>query len=353
LNDLVAPHRISQPGGLSARPEEEWFPVAHWRTVGRAVAAFGVAAVVGFLPTAQAAHAAPSVEEIEKQLDAAWVKIEPLIEQYNKVHSQLAANQKKSAELQKKIQPLALQVDLALTRVGDIAAEQYKYGPATGLNAVLQTGSPTRLGDQLALLDQLARNQRQQISTVAAARDKFDGQKDKLDQLVATQREQEADLAARKKAIQGDIDRLEKLRLAAYGNTSTSGGSLRIGACPAVYIGGAAGTAVKTACAQIGKPYVFGAIGPGSFDCSGLTRYAWGKAGVSLTHYTGAQWEEGTPVSRANARPGDLVFFYSDVHHVGVYVGNGLMVHASRSGVPVKMAKIDSSGPIAGFRRVG
>jgi len=169
---------------------------------------------------------------------------------------------------------------------------------------------------------------------------------------VATQKKQEADLAARRKAIQADIDRLEKMRLAAYGNTNSTGGSLRIGACPAVYIGGAAGVAVKTACAQIGKPYVFGANGPGSFDCSGLTQYAWGKAGVSLTHFTGAQWTEGTAVSRSNARPGDLVFFYSDRHHVGMYVGNGLMVHASRTGVPVKMAKIDTM-PIAGFRRPG
>lgn len=326
--------------------------MAPWRTFARAVATAAVAASVGLLPAGPAAHAAP-IDEIEKQLDQAWEKIEPLIEQYNNVHSQLLANQKKAADLQRRMRPLQLQVDLAMTRIGDIAAERYKQGPAGGLNAVLTTASPTTLGDQLATLNLLARGQQQQIATVAAARDRFAAQKQKLDQLVATQKKQETDLAVRRKAIQSDIDRLEKLRLAAYGNTSSSGGSLRIGACPAVYIGGAAGTAVKTACAQIGKPYVFGATGPGSFDCSGLTQYSWGKAGVSLTHYTGAQWNEGTVVSRSNARPGDLVFFYSDHHHVGIYVGNGLMVHASRSGVPVKMARIDSSGPIAGFRRVG
>jgi cell wall-associated NlpC family hydrolase len=308
---------------------------------------------VGLLPVGPAAHAQPSVTEIERRLDAAWQQIEPLIEQYNNVHSQLLANQKKAADLHRQAQPLELQVDLAMTRVGDIAATQYKHGPANGLNALLLAASPTALGDQLALLDHLARGQRQQISTVAAARDRFEAQTQKLDQVVATQKKQETDLAARRKAIQSDIDRLEQMRLAAYGGSggSSSGGSLRIGACPAVYIGGAAGTAVKTACAQIGKPYVFGATGPGSFDCSGLTQYAWGKAGVSLTHYTGAQWSQGSSVSRANARPGDLVFFYSDRHHVGLYVGNGLMVHASRSGVPVKMAKIDSSGPLQGFRR--
>jgi peptidoglycan DL-endopeptidase CwlO len=326
--------------------------VASWRTVARAVATAGVAVFAGIMPTGPAAQAAPNVDEIEKQLDQAWEKIEPLIEQYNKVHSQLQANQKKAADLQRKVRPLQLQVDLAMTRVGDIAAEQYKYGPASGLNAVLQTGSPTSLGDQLALLDLLARDQRKQIATVAAARDRYGAEKQKLDQLVAAQKKQESDLAARRKAIQSDIARLEKMRLAAYGNTSSSGGALRIGPCPAVYIGGAAGTAVKTACAQIGKPYIFGAVGPNSFDCSGLTQYSWGKAGVSLTHYTGAQWNEGTVVSRSNARPGDLVFFYSDHHHVGMYVGNGLMVHASRSGVPVKMAKIDTV-PIAGFRRPG
>jgi cell wall-associated NlpC family hydrolase len=305
---------------------------------------------VGLLPAGPAAHAAPSVDEIEKQLDQAWERIEPLIEQYNNVHSQLQANQKKAADLQRKVQPLQLQVDLAMSRVADIAAEQYKYGPANGLNAVLQTGSPTTLSERLALLNLLARSQQKQISTVAAARDALAAQRQKLDRLVAIQKKQDADLAARRKAIQSDIARLEKLRLAAYGNTSSTGGSLRIGNCPAVSIGGAAGIAVRTACAQIGKPYVFGSTGPNSFDCSGLTQYSWGKAGVSLTHYTGAQWNEGTVVSRANARPGDLVFFYSDHHHVGMYVGNGLMVHASRSGVPVKMAKIDST-PIAGFRR--
>jgi peptidoglycan DL-endopeptidase CwlO len=324
--------------------------VAPWRTVTRAVATAGVAASVGLMPLGPAAHAAPSVDAIEKQLDQAWVKIEPLIEQYNKVHSQLQANQKKATDFQHKVQPLELQVDLAMTRVGDIAAGQYKYGPANGLNAVLQTGSPTTLGDQLAMLDRIARNQQKQISTVTAARDRYEAEKQKLDRLVATQKKQQSDLAARRKAIQSDIDRLEKMRLAAYGGTSSSGGSLRIGACPAVYIGGDAGIAVKTACAQIGKPYVFGAVGPDSFDCSGLTGYAWGKAGVSLTHYTGDQWTEGASVSRANARPGDLFFFYSDHHHVGIYVGNGLMVHASRSGVPVKMAKVDTM-PVAGIRR--
>jgi cell wall-associated NlpC family hydrolase len=306
------------------------------------------AVTVGFLPTGSA-HAQPSAAEIEKQIDQAWQKLEPVIEQYNKVHNQLRANRKRSADLRKKIAPLQLQVDLAMGQVGGIAAQQYQRGPASALNAVLSTGSPQTLGDQLAVLDYLARSNARKVASAAALRDTYAGQQAKIDALVAQQTKLDADLAAKKKVIQAEVDRLQKLRVAAYG-TSTSGGSLRIGPCPAVYPGGAAGTAVKTACAQIGKPYVWGSDGPGSFDCSGLTQYAWKAAGVSLTHFTGDQWHEGAPVSRANLRPGDLVFFYSDLHHVGMYVGNGLIVHASRAGVPVKMARLDNM-PYMGARR--
>lgn len=320
--------------------------MALWRTVARTVATAGIAVSIGLVPAAPAAHAAPSVDEIERQLDEAWEEIEPVIEQYNKVHSQLEKNKKKAEELQQKIQPLELRVDLAMTRVGAMAAAQYKQGPTNNFQALLQTGSPTALAEQLTLLDILARNQHEQIAAVQAARDKFANEKKELDQLVAAQKKQEADVKTRRKAIQAEIDKLEKLRQASVAST----GALRIGACPSVYVGGAAGIAARTACAQIGKPYVFGAVGPSSFDCSGLTQYAWRRAGKSLTHYTAAQWSQTTPVSRDNARTGDLVFFYSDLHHVGIYVGNGLMVHAPRTGKPVQMAKVDVM-PIAGFRR--
>jgi cell wall-associated NlpC family hydrolase len=330
------PHR----GGLNARRP---------RPVVRAVAVVA-AALAAVLPAATA-HATPNPAEIEKQIDQAWEKLEPVIEQYNKVHAQLRSNQKKSASLRKRIQPLSIRVDLALTRVDSIAAEYYKGGPLSTMNAILLTGSPTTLADQLTLLDRLAAAEQRHIASVAAEKAKYDAQKQNIDVLVATLKKQDAELAAKKKQIDAEMSRLQVLLRQAYGST-TSGGALRIGSCPAVYPGGAAGVAVKTACAQIGKPYVWGANGPSSFDCSGLTQYAWKAAGVSLTHYTGAQWSQGTSVSRANARAGDLVFFYSDLHHVGMYVGNGLMVHASRAGVPVKMAYIDNM-PIAGFRRVG
>jgi cell wall-associated NlpC family hydrolase len=323
--------------------------------VGRSsLRALGVAAMaifVSLLPMT-AAHAAPDVAAIEKQIEETWAKLEPTIEQYNNIHNQLKKNQAKSADLGVKIQPLQLQVDLALSRVGELAAQFYKGGGNTSaVRAILSSGSPTNLAEQLALLDQLAKSQRDQISAVTEIRDKYDGEKRQLDDLIKLQAAQDADLAGKKKTIESELNRLNGLRVQAYGS-STVGGSLRVGPCPAVYIGGAAGTAVKTACAQIGKSYIWAANGPDHFDCSGLTQYAWGKAGVSLTHYTGAQWKETTSVPASQARPGDLVFFYSDLHHVGMYVGNGIMVHAPHAGDVVRMKRISEYGVgVAGYRR--
>lgn len=105
---------------------------------------------------------------------------------------------------------------------------------------------------------------------------------------------------------------------------------------------GGAATAVSWAYREIGKPYVWGAAGPNSFDCSGLAMYVWAKAGVYLDHFTGDQWHEGTHVTRSQLEPGDLVFFAyntsdpSTIHHVGIYIGGGEMIDAPFTGVNVR-----------------
>ncbi|MGY1832171.1 NlpC/P60 family protein [Geodermatophilus sp. SYSU D01180] len=115
---------------------------------------------------------------------------------------------------------------------------------------------------------------------------------------------------------------------------------------------GAAQTAVQTALAQVGDPYVWGAGGPNAFDCSGLTQYAYAAAGISLPHSSSMQSRMGTAVSRADLQPGDLIFYYSPVSHVSMYIGNGQMVHASTSGQPVKVVSVDSMGGITAMRRI-
>jgi cell wall-associated NlpC family hydrolase len=101
----------------------------------------------------------------------------------------------------------------------------------------------------------------------------------------------------------------------------------------------AAQAAVNTAMAQVGKPYGWGAAGPSSFDCSGLTSFAYSAAGIALPRTTGAQAVAGSPVDRANLQPGDLVFFYNG-GHVGIYVGNNEVVHAPTAGDVVKVTNI-------------
>jgi cell wall-associated NlpC family hydrolase len=115
----------------------------------------------------------------------------------------------------------------------------------------------------------------------------------------------------------------------------------------------AAGVAVQTALAQLGKAYLHGASGPDAFDCSGLTMYAYAAAGISLPHSSAAQATLGVPVARADLQPGDLVFFYTPISHVGLYIGNGQMVHASVPGRPVAVTSVDKAGYVTARRVAG
>jgi len=114
---------------------------------------------------------------------------------------------------------------------------------------------------------------------------------------------------------------------------------------------GKAAEAARWALTQQLKPYVWGGAGPSSFDCSGLIMVAYQHVGISLPHFTGDLWTSGTHVSRADLRPGDLVFFYSDLHHVGLYIGGGYMIHAPHTGDVVRIAPLGNR-PFAGGVRI-
>jgi cell wall-associated NlpC family hydrolase len=123
-------------------------------------------------------------------------------------------------------------------------------------------------------------------------------------------------------------------------------------AAPAAAATPAAQMAVDTALAQLGDPYEWAGAGPDTFDCSGLTQYAYGAAGMYLPHSSRLQSATGTPVAYADLQPGDLVFFYSPVSHVGMYIGNGQMVHAPRSGAVVTVVDLAYMPEYAGARRI-
>ncbi|WFE50930.1 NlpC/P60 family protein [Micromonospora sp. WMMD1155] len=324
-------------------------PRPRWSRFTTALAALvGVAVVL--TGSATAAHADPSVAEIERQIDEDWNKLEPIIERHNATRADLAVKRKQADALATRIAPLEQQVDAAMNKVSALAVRAYKGETVSTVNAMLGSRSPSEVVSQLEMLDRFAHNQQRDVREVADLRDELAAQKAPLDEMVAQLTRTEAQLAAKKKQINEEIDRLQKLRLKVYG--SGGGGPLRPAPCPGSYPGGAAGVAVKFACAQIGKPYVWGAEGPNSYDCSGLMLAAWAKAGVSLPHNAAAQSRVTKDVSKGDLRPGDLVFYYSDIHHVGMYVGEGWVVHASQAGQPVKMKKVDD-GPIHSYGRPG
>lgn len=309
-------------------------------------------AAVGIGLSTTAVSAAPSPGQIEAQIDQKWNSLEPLIEKYNSVHDQLAAQQARVNALKKKIAPLAAQVDAAMSQVSLISAERYKQGPGSPFTAMLETGSPATFLSQLTELDEMANQQTAAVSGAASLKAQYDAQEAPIDALVSQLAGQQATLNAQRSAIQKQIDDLNRLRLTAYG-TGSGTGSLRPAPCPSSYNGSPGARAARVACAQAGKSYVFGAAGTTSFDCSGLTQYAWQHgAGLSLPHNAAAQ--KGVMKSiftnRANLQIGDLVFYYTDIHHVAIYVGGGWVMAASNPTVPLGMRKIDSS-PVNSFGR--
>jgi cell wall-associated NlpC family hydrolase len=299
------------------------------------------------------AHATPSPASVEAQIDKQWNDLEPIIEQYNDVHGKLLKNQAQQKKLAAQITPLQIQVDVALSQVRGLATDAYMQGAPNAFSAMIMSGSPTGLTDKLTYLDQLARHQQSQIAGVAKLRDQYAATKSDLDTLTTSIAARDADLSKRKAAIEKQINSLQKLRIQAYGASGESDGPYKTGPCPVTYTNDKGGRAAQKACDLIGKPYVFGADGPGSYDCSGLTKAAWASVGVTLEHYTKDQWNEGRAVSRDELQPGDLVFYYpGSLHHVAIYIGGGMVVHAPHTGDHVRMATIDR-GPIAGYRRPG
>jgi len=164
---------------------------------------------------------------------------------------------------------------------------------------------------------------------------------------------QRAEVQTRQQQYESQYASLSVTEQAAV-RTSVAGPSLAAPDTDAVVAAapsGDVGAVLEAALEQVGTPYEWGGSGPGGFDCSGLTSFAYRAAGVSLPHSSRAQSRMGVAVSRGELMPGDLVFFGDPVYHVGIYVGNGKMVHARTFGVPVAVTSVDMGG-YAGARRV-
>lgn len=281
------------------------------------------------------ANAVPSPAEVDRSINDLGIKLNAINEQYNDAKVLLDQSKGKQAQLDTQIKALQVRTDAYSQQVGEIGAAAYRGGRSSTMNALLGGGSPQTVLDQLAALDIVTRDQKGSIDNLLKAKKPLDQAKRKLDAEIANQAKQEKTLRDKKAALDKDMANWKALKAQQTPRASRSADR----ATP-VYDGPASGrgaTVVKFAYAQLGKPYVFGADGPGSYDCSGLTLAAWKQVGVSMPHSAKQQYGSEPKVSKAALQPGDVVFFYSPISHNGIYIGNGKVIHAPQPGESVEI----------------
>ena len=347
------------------------------RTKGIALAAITSTAVVAgllFFQGAADADPKPTLEQAKAQVAALQHKAEEAGESANDLRGQIKASNDRVKALQAGIKKQQAQVDAVKRQIGSLAVAGYQTSGMTTTAQLLLSTNPDQFLSQASTAQAYAGQQNSALRKFQTAQGKLaDLQASEQTELAALQAVQ-AQQNGLKKQIQVNLDAAEKVlgklsdaerariqaendREAEEARDQRPSRSGRLDdddneELPNVPASGRAAAAVSYAMAQLGDPYVWGADGPSSFDCSGLTMAAWSRAGVSLSHSSKAQINEGRRVSKSQLQPGDLVFFYSPISHVGMYIGNGRMVHASRPGKPVKTESIDVM-PYSGAVRPG
>ncbi|MFC8830779.1 NlpC/P60 family protein [Streptomyces sp. NPDC057137] len=311
------------------------------------------------------AHADPqlSTAQVKAKVDKLYHEAEAATEKYNGAKEKAADASASLDKLRDEAARRTERLNVSRNALGSIATAQYRAGTLNPAVQLALSSDPDEYLRGAALAEragfqqaQAVNRMRAQLGELGRLRTKADG---KLDELKSRQ----ADLAEHKSIVKKKLADAEKLldRLTAAERaryTASAGsadpradraqGRAATGAVPAPNARAAA--AIAYARGALGKPYVWGATGPDGFDCSGLTQAAWRAAGVSLPRTTYTQINAGRRVSRSQLAPGDLVFFYSGISHVGLYVGGGQMIHAPRPGAGVRMAPIDQM-PFAGATR--
>ncbi|MCH5671132.1 C40 family peptidase [Streptomyces gilvus] len=308
-----------------------------------------------------------SIEDIHTELNALYRAAEVATEAYNTADQKATEQAKRLTSLRRNLARTESRVDDLHDLAGAAARTQYRGGDldATGIQLLLGD-HPDRALDEASQARQAMRNLVNVSESQETARAELTRQTDAAARKLRELKHSRADQAAAQRKIEEKIAAAERIeaglkkeqtrRLAQLEKEETqkaksewtgpdaSGGRTRAT--------GAAAKAVDFAMAQIGKPYVWGAVGPSSYDCSGLTSTAWAAAGHPIPRTSQAQWQGLTRVSLSSARPGDLIIYFSDATHVGMYIGGGQIVHAPRPGRTVTTAPA-ASMPVLGVVRPG
>ncbi|WP_225992940.1 C40 family peptidase [Actinomadura rudentiformis] len=305
---------------------------------------WAVALTGALIVTATPAHAdpEPSTKELRTQAYKLADQLEQLTEQYNGLKVKLQQSQRAAKVATDNAKRQEKSLEGVREKVGSLAATSYMQGGADPTVSFVASQDPQRLLDQAATLHFFATQDgtrvqglMQAMQAAQRARKSAEERAKQVSQLRAqleTQREKVTSLyeKVRGRLVKKDPTQLAKLPVVGSGK---------------------AAQALRYAMSKIGRPYVWGAAGPSTFDCSGLTMWAYKQVGISLPHYTGSQWNAGTHISRSQLQPGDLVFFHGDLHHMGMYVGDGKFLHAPQTGDVVKISPL-AGRPYAGAVRV-
>lgn len=310
-----------------------------------AVLAAVAAAVLLVAGTPVTASAEPdTLDEVEKELEDKGNEMEKVAEKYNGAKEDLKKTEKKIDKVEKKLPKYEKEAEEAQEILGDVAYEEYTSGGKLVVAGSALAENPQDTLDRVSVLGALNASQAAKISSSSGSLGELQDEKSGLEDLKDEQKKTKKDLKKKKDKLDGQMEDLEQLREQLGGSDGNSGGS---GPPPP---SGRAGDVVQFAYDQLGKPYGYGSAGPDSFDCSGLTLAAWKQAGVSLYHKASEQRNETANVPRSELAAGDLVFYYSDLHHVALYVGDGKVVHAPQSGDVVKVAGMNDM-PVHSYGR--
>ena len=334
------------------------------------IALAGAATATGFDGTS---HAEPQLTptQVKAKVDKLYQEAEVATEKYDGAKEKADAAEKQLNTLRDEAARKTEKLNSARDSLGYVAAAQYRSGGMDPAVQLMLSSNPERYLDGAEFADRVGHRQTAAVALVRQQLREIEQLRGAAHIELTSLKSRQAELGRQKKTINGKLDQARRLlsgltpqqrvqvgEAGGTGRASRSATAAR-GALAAPASSAAASdapnsraaAAVSYAYQKLGSPYVWGATGPNAFDCSGLVQAAYSSAGVSLPRTTYAQINAGQRVSRSELRPGDLVFFYSGISHVGIYVGDGQMIHAPNPTAPVRLAPIDQM-PFAGATRV-
>ena len=306
--------------------------------------------------TGAGAAAAPTIGQVKAKVNSLQAKIDSIGQQYDAANQEFGSAQARLAQVQKQAANAQAGYDAARAQLAAVAVSVYENSNQTSVLGLLSSGNPASVLSQASLVLEVAGTHNEEANrflTAAKALASVREQRQRTEQGIAQIRGQLASqktslnkLLASSKATLDSLTATQQAEVTAdtIGGTASSS-SGQSGATPMAYTGPTgtqADKAVAFAYAQLGKPYVFGATGPDSYDCSGLVQAAWAAAGVAIPRTTFEQWDDLPHIPVSQMVPGDLVI-YDGEGHVAIYVGNGYIIDAPHTGADVERVPYNES----------